>query len=58
MNMESEKVYLVEWVDPQTLVMRHQKIKAASRTDARDLFFEEYPQITNIERITWIPYVS
>ena len=56
--MESEKVYLVEWVDPQTLVMRHQKIKAASRTDARDLFFEEYPQITNIERITWIPYVS
>jgi hypothetical protein len=56
--MKDNKIYLVEWVDPRTQTYREQKIKAQDKTEARDSFFEEHPEVQLIDRITWIPNVA
>lgn len=56
--MKEDKVYLVEWVDPRTQTCREQKIKAQDKTEARDSFFKDHPDVQLIDRITWIPNVA
>lgn len=52
------KTYLVEYVDPKTQVRMSIKISAEDKTDARDKFFETFPTVEYMERITWIPNES
>lgn len=56
--MKEDKVYLVEWVDPRTQTCREQKIKAQDKTEARDNFLKDHPDVQLIDRITWIPNVA
>jgi hypothetical protein len=49
------KTYLVEYVDPKTQVRMSTKINAEDKTDARDKFFDTFPAVELVERITWTP---
>ena len=52
------KTYLVEYVDPKTQVRMSTKISAEDKTDARDKFFDTFPLVEVVERITWVPNES
>jgi len=49
------KEYLVEYVDEQTQCVMAVKVIGIDKTDARDNFFRNFPNIMLIERMTWIP---
>lgn len=49
------KTYLVEYIDPRTQVRLTTYIDAEDKTAARDLFFETFPAVEEVERITWVP---
>lgn len=50
------KTYLVEYIYPKTQVKNTTYINAEDKTEARDLFFENFPEVEEVERITWVPY--
>ena len=50
-----EKLYLIEYIDPKTDALVSCKISAEDKTDARDKFFKQFPQVDYLERITWVP---
>lgn len=52
------KTYLVEYVDPKTQVRMSTKLSAEDKTDARDKFFDAFPAVEVVERITWVPNES
>ncbi len=49
------RTYLVEYVDPKTQVIMSARIEAVDKTEARDQFYENFPMVMVVERITWIP---
>ena len=49
------KTYLIEYIQNRTQVRCTTYIDAEDKTQARDLFFESFPDIEEIERITWVP---
>lgn len=49
------KTYLVEYIYPKTQVRNTTYIDAEDKTEARDLFFENFPEVEEVERITWVP---
>jgi hypothetical protein len=49
------KTYLVEYICPKTQVRVTTQINAEDKTEARDLFFENYSEVEEVERITWVP---
>ena len=49
------KTYLVEYIHSRTQVKCTTHIEAEDKTTARDLFFESFPEIEEVERITWVP---
>ena len=52
------KTYLVEYIYPRTQVRLTTHINAEDKTEARDLFFENYTEVNEVERITWVPYTE
>jgi len=52
------KTYLVEYIYPKTQVRNTTHIEAEDKTEARDLFFENFPEIEEVERITWVPTIE
>ena len=52
------KTYLVEYIYPRTQVRLTTHINAEDKTEARDLFFENYPEVEEVERITWAPTIE
>ena len=49
------KTYLVEYFHQKARVKLTTYIDAEDKTQARDLFFESFPEIEEVERITWVP---
>ena len=49
------KTYLIEYIDPHTQIRLTTYLDAEDKTAARDLFFETYPAVEEVERITWVP---
>lgn len=49
------KTYLIEYIHDRTQVRCETHIEAEDKTAARDLFFENFPNIEFVERITWVP---
>jgi hypothetical protein len=52
------KTYLVEYIYPRTQVRLTTYIDAEDKTEARDLFFENYTEVKEVERITWVPTIE
>jgi hypothetical protein len=52
------KTYLVEYIYPRTQVRLTTYIDAEDKTEARDWFFENYPEVEQVERITWVPTIE
>lgn len=52
------KTYLVEYIYPRTQSILTTHITAEDKTEARDLFFENYPEVEEVERITWVPTIE
>ena len=52
------KTYLVEYIYPRTQVRNTTYIDAEDKTEARDLFFENFPEVQEVERITWVPTIE
>lgn len=52
------KTYLIEYICPLTRVVMSTHIVATDKTEARDLFFENFPNVTEVDRITWVPVIS
>lgn len=52
------KTYLVEYICPKAQVRNSTHVKASDKTEARDLFFENFPEVVEVERITWVPTPS
>jgi hypothetical protein len=52
------KTYLVEYIYPRTQVRNTTYIEAEDKTSARDLFFENFPEVEEVERITWVPTIE
>ncbi len=52
------KTYLVEYIYPRTQVRLTTYIDAKDKTEARDLFFENFPEVEEVERITWVPTIE
>ena len=46
------KEYIVEFIDPKTKHVMVFRINAEDKTEARDRFFELYPSVQYITRIT------
>lgn len=52
------RTYLVEYIEPRTQVRLTTYLDAEDKTAARDLFFETYPAVEEVERITWVPSIE
>jgi hypothetical protein len=52
------KTYLVEYFYPKAQIKLTTYIDAEDKTEARDLFFESFPEIEEVERITWVPTIE
>ena len=52
------KTYLVEYIYPRTQTRHSTYFDAEDKTSARDFFFENYPEVEEVERITWVPSVE
>lgn len=52
------KTYLVEYIYPRTQVRLTTHVSAEDKTEARDLFFKNYPEVKEVERITWVPTIE
>lgn len=52
------KTYLVEYIYPRTQTRMTTHVSAADKTEARDLFFENFPEVEEVERITWVPTIE
>jgi hypothetical protein len=52
------KTYLVEYIYPKTQVVNTTYIEAEDKPAARDLFYENFPEVDQIERITWVPSIE
>jgi DNA-dependent RNA polymerase auxiliary subunit epsilon len=52
------KTYLIEYIYPRTQVRNTTYIDAEDKTEARDLFFENYPEVEQVEKITWVPTIE
>jgi hypothetical protein len=52
------KTYLIEYIYPRTQVRNTTYIDAEDKTEARDLFFENFPEVQEVERITWVPTIE
>lgn len=46
------RTYLVQYIDSSDDLPKTEEIEAIDKTNARDLFFEMYPSIEFVERIT------
>lgn len=49
------KLYLIEYVEPRTQTIMSVKLLGADKTDVRDRFFELYPHVEHVDRISWVP---
>lgn len=49
------KTYLIEYIDPRTQIRLTTRLDAEDKTAARDLFFETFPAVEEVEKITCIP---
>jgi len=52
------KTYLVQYLHPKERVKLTTYIDAEDKTEARDLFFESYPEVEEVERITCTQDIS
>lgn len=48
------KQYIIEYTDTLTQIVHTVILKAEDKTAARDLFYEQFPHVENIDRITLI----
>ncbi len=52
------KTYLIEYIHAKTQVKLTTHMSAEDKTEARDLFYKNYPDVTEVERITWVPTIE
>ena len=52
------KTYLVEYIYPKAQIRNTTYIDAEDKTEARDLFFQSFPEVEEVERITWVPTIE
>ena len=49
------RTYLIEYIDPRTQMRSATHLDAEDKTGARDLFFETFPAVEEVEKITCVP---
>lgn len=51
------KTYLVEYINERINTPQSVKVEAVDKTEARDNFLENNPNVETIIRITWVPQI-